>query len=165
MDLRVQTCCFTGHRIIPKTEYDTIAARTEMQIRDLILKRSIRFFGVGGAIGYDTLVAQILFRLRDTDFPEIKVILVYPFDGFDSRWTDEQRTIYAQMLPKYDKRVCVAQYASKEAYLARDRHLVDASSICISYCTRNSGGTAYTVRYAHNRGLKIYNIAKGIGND
>lgn len=161
MDMKEKTCCFTGHRIIPRDQYDTIAARTEIKIRELILKHGIRFFGVGGAIGYDTLAAQILFRLRDTDFPEIKVILVYPFEGFDSRWTDAQKETYTRMLPKYNKRVCVAPAASREAYLARDRHLVDNSSICVAYCTRNSGGTAYTVRYAHDKGLKIYNIAEG----
>lgn len=160
MDLRAQTCCFTGHRIIPRTEYDSIAARTEIQIRSLILKRGIRFFGVGGAIGYDTLAAQILFRLRETDFPQIKVILVYPFEGFDSRWTDEQKATYTQMLPKYNKRVCVASAASREAYLARDRRLVDGSSICIAYCTRNSGGTAYTVRYAKDMGIEVINVTQ-----
>jgi len=64
------------------------------------------------------------------------------------------------MLPKYDKVVCVSNTANRGAYLARDRHLVDGSAYCITYCTRNSGGTAYTVRYAKERGLKIRNIAK-----
>ena len=164
-DMRNKTACFTGHRIIPKDQYDSIAARTEITIRELILKQGIRFFGVGGAIGYDTQAAQILFRLRETDFPQIKVILVYPFDGFDSRWTDEQRATYTQMFPKYDKHVCVAPEASREAYLARNRRLVDYPSICVAYCTRNSGGTAYTVRYAEYRERKIYNIAEGLTND
>ena len=61
--------------------------------------------------------------------------------------------------PQYDKVVCVAQRASREAYLERDRHLVDSSAYCIAYCTRNSGGTAYTVRYAHQQGVPVYNTA------
>ena len=64
------------------------------------------------------------------------------------------------MLPKYDKVVCVSSAANRGAYLARDRHLVDGAAYCITYCTRNSGGTAYTVRYAKERGLKIRNIEK-----
>ena len=115
---------------------------------------------LGGAIGYDTLAAKILFRLRETDFPQIKVILVYPFEGFTSRWSDEQRAEYARLLPQYDKAVCVAQRASREAYLERDRHLVDGSAYCIAYCTRNSGGTAYTLRYAMDKGVEIYNVAE-----
>ena len=162
MKMRDHTCCFTGHRIIPSHEYDAVAARTEIRIRDLIVNNDVCFFGVGGAIGYDTMAAKILFRLRQTDFQQIKVILVYPFEGFTSRWNDGQRAEYAaRLLPQYDKTVCVAQRASREAYLERDRHLVDGSAYCIAYCTRNRGGTAYTLRYARQEGLKIFNTASG----
>ena len=158
-DLRQRTCCFTGHREIREKDLPGILERTEQVVRRLI-EKGVAFFGVGGAIGYDTLAAKILFRLRDTDFPYIKVILVYPFEGFTSRWSDEQMAEYARLLKQYDKTVCVAQRASREAYLARDRHLVDGSAYCIAYCTRDSGGTAYTLRYAEHCGLQIYNVAK-----
>ena len=101
----------------------------------------------------------MLCRLRATDYPHIKVILVYPFEGFTGRWSDAQRAEYSRLLPRYDKTVCVAQRASREAYLERDRHLVDSSAYCIAYCTRNSGGTAYTVRYAHQQGVTVFNTA------
>ena len=158
-DLRQRTCCFTGHREIPAKDLPSILRRTEQAIRQLI-EQGVVFFGVGGAIGYDTEAAKLLFRLSATDYPQIKVILVYPFEGFTSRWSDEQREEYARLLPQYDKAVCVAQSASREAYLARDRHLVDGSAYCIAYCTRNSGGTAYTLRYAMDKGVEIYNVAE-----
>ena len=157
-DLRQRTCCFTGHRVIPEKDLPGILKRTEQAVRQLI-ERGVVFFGVGGAIGYDTEAAKLLFRLRATDYPQIKVILVYPFEGFTSRWSDEQRAEYARLLPQYDKAVCVAQRASREAYLERDRHLVNGSAYCIAYCTRDSGGTAYTLRYARQQELKIFNTA------
>ena len=158
-DLRQRTCCFTGHRVIPEKDLPGILERTEQAVRQLI-EQGVVFFGVGGAIGYDTEAAKLLFRLRTTDYPQIKVILVYPFEGFTSRWNDGQRAEYAaRLLPQYDKTVCVAQRASREAYLERDRHLVDSSAYCIAYCTHNSGGTAYTVRYAHQQGVPVYNTA------
>ena len=158
-DLRQRTCCFTGHRVIPEKDLPGILERTERAVRRLI-EHGVVFFGVGGAIGYDTEAAKLLFRLRTTDYPQIKVILVYPFEGFTSRWNDGQRAEYAaRLLPQYDKTVCVAQRASREAYLERDRHLVDSSAYCIAYCTRNSGGTAYTVRYAHQQGVTVFNTA------
>ena len=123
--------------------FRSILERTEQAVRQLI-EQGVVFFGVGGAIGYDTEAAKLLFRLRATDYPQIKVILVYPFEGFTSRWNDGQRAEYAaRLLPQYDKTVCVAQRASREAYLTRDRHLVNGSAYCIAYCTRDSGGTAY----------------------
>lgn len=157
-DLRQRTCCFTGHREIREEDLPAILKRTEQVVRRLI-EKGVAFFGVGGAVGYDTEAAKLLCRLRATDYPHIKVILVYPFEGFTDRWSDAQRAEYARLLPRYDKTVCVAQRASREAYLERDRHLVDGSAYCIAYCTRNSGGTAYTVRYAHQQGVPVYNTA------
>ena len=42
----------------------------------------------------------------------------------------------------------------------RNRHLVDFSSYCICYQTKETGGTAYTVNYAKENGLIIYNVAQ-----
>lgn len=160
MDQKSMTCCFTGHRNIPKNQFKDIAIRTESTIRELIIDSGVQYFGIGGALGFDTLAAQILFRLRETDFPHIKVILVYPFENFTSRWTDDQKEIYFRMLSKYDKCVCVSPVPSREAYLARDRYIVDKSSHCIAYCTKNTGGTAYTSRYAISKGgICIHEIA------
>lgn len=41
-----------------------------------------------------------------------------------------------------------------------NRHLmVDHSSVCICYFTRESGETAYTVNYARERELEVVNVA------
>lgn len=157
--MREKTCCFTGHRIIRSDQLEIVSARTENTIRELITRDGMRCFRVGGAQGYDTMAANILFRLQATDFPDIQVILVYPFDGFTSRWTDAQKAIYDRMLSQYDKCICVSPESSREAFLARDRHLVDHSSLCIAYCIRNHGGAAYTIRYAQSKGIPVRNIA------
>lgn len=155
--MRERTCCFTGHRDIPTDRLQMVMTGTEAKVRELI-SQGYRYFGVGGAIGYDTIVAEMLFRLREREYPWIKIILVYPFDGFISRWSDSQQATYTRLLPLYNKRVCVCKSASREAYLARDRHLVDYSSACIAYCTRQTGGTAYTIRYAAARGVPVFNV-------
>ena len=51
---------------------------------------------------------------------------------------------------------------SCEAFLARDRHLVDGSAYCIGCCTRAAGGTAYTLRYAEKKGLQVWNVIKSV---
>lgn len=157
-EIRKKTCCFTGHRDIPADRTQEIAERTANEVRRLIVNHGVRFFGVGGAIGYDMLAARVLFKLKETEFPNIKVILVYPFDGFTARWSLSQIAAHQRLLPKYDKVVCVCDSPSREAYLARDRHLVDGSAFCIAYCTRDYGGSAYTVRYARQKGLEVCSI-------
>ena len=159
--MREQTCCFTGHRDLPKADIPYIAQRTEERILSLI-RRGVLYFGVGGAVGYDTLAAQILFNLRDTICPQIKVIVVYPFNGFTRFWTDAQRSLYAELLPRYNKITQVSEKNCRGAYLQRNRHLVDHSAYCICYCTHQTGGTAYTVQYARRMGLQILYTAPGM---
>ncbi len=79
--MKEQTCCFTGHRNIPADQLQEIVARTEVKVRELI-RGGYRCFMVGGAVGYDTLAAELLFRLRDVEHMGIRVILAYPFDGY-----------------------------------------------------------------------------------
>ena len=42
----------------------------------------------------------------------------------------------------------------------RNRHLVDNSSVCVSYMTKNTGGTAYTVGYAIKNHVQVINLAE-----
>ena len=158
MVMRDKTCCFTGHRTIPLSEMNLVTQKTEEFIKSLILN-GVKYFGVGGALGYDTLAAEILFRLKSTCFGHIKIILVYPFKGYTKRWTPEQYKQYLWLLPKYDKIVCASQHPSREAYFKRNRHLVDNSGYCIAYCTKAVGGTAYTLKYAQSKGGAIFNTS------
>lgn len=157
VERKQKTCCFTGHRSIRAERLPILMQKTEQIVRELIANGVI-FFCVGGAVGYDTEVAKLLFRLQESEFPQIKVILIYPFDGFTDSWTPMQQEAYWLLYPKYFKVICVAQKAGRAMYLKRDRQLVDCSAFCICYCTRKTGGTAYTVRYAMQKGLRVFHI-------
>ena len=158
-ELKRKTCCFTGHRNIPTEKIQEIAEMTAEEIHRLVINYGVNIFCVGGAIGYDTLAAKVLFNIRETAFPNVKVALIYPFDGFSNGWRKEQQDEYETLLPQYDKTICACNKPCREAFLVRDRLLVDCSAFCIAYCTRNYGGTAYTVRYAEQHGISVRNIA------
>ena len=74
--MRERTCCFTGHRELPVWGRKELAVKLEDTIISLI-DRGIRFYGAGGARGWDTLAAQTVLRLKER-FPHIKLILVFP---------------------------------------------------------------------------------------
>ena len=124
-----------------------------------LLEQEVRYFGVGGALGFDTLVAEKLLELRG-QYPQIRVILVLPFRDYQSRWTAAQQARAARIESRVDKVVYCCDAPSREAFLARDRHLVDGSAYCIGCCTRAAGGTAYTLRYAERPRLQICNIGQ-----
>ena len=158
MDKRPFTCCFTGHRNLPVGQEDEIWKRVYACLEPL-LKEGVRYFGVGGALGFDTLVAERLIALRESQ-PQIRIILVQPFQGYQSRWTPAQQARAAAVEARVDKVVVCCQTPSREAFLARDRHLVDNAGCCIAWCTRATGGTAYTLRYAQKHGLRVWNVVQ-----
>lgn len=73
---RLHTCCFAGHRDIPPESLPVLAAMLETTVHDLIAD-GIRYFYAGGALGFDTLAAETVLRLRD-QFPQIRLILALP---------------------------------------------------------------------------------------
>ena len=76
--LKEKTCCFTGHRIVPKAEEVKIIEHIDLYVRTLT-EKDVKYFLVGGAIGFDTLAAHRLFYLRDTENLDIKVIMILKF--------------------------------------------------------------------------------------
>ena len=155
--MKNQTCCFTGHRKIPLDQLESVTQR----LRDAVIasiKDGYLYFGAGGALGFDTLAAQTVLDLKK-DYPQIKLILVLPCKTQTRGWKQEDIEEYNRILKAADKVV----YASQDYYNGcmhkRNRHLVDNSSLCICYLTEQTGGTAYTINYARNKGCMIVNLA------
>ena len=155
--MRSHTCCFTGHREIPPEKRAEIAGRLEQVIVNLY-QRGVRFYGAGGARGFDTLAARTVLKLKPS-YPKIKLILVLPCLTQTRGWRPEDIAEYERIKAQADKVVYTAQQYTRGCMHKRNRHLVNHSSVCVCYLNRESGGTAYTVRYARKKGLEIINLA------
>ena len=154
---RQRTCCFTGHRSISESGYERISYRLEMELRKLI-ENGVTFYGAGGALGFDTIAAETVIRLRE-EFPHIKLILVLPCETQAFCWRQEDKDRYERIKGQADKTVLISREYTKDCMFRRNRHLVDGSSICLCYLTKGTGGTAYTVKYAREQGLEVINLA------
>ena len=55
--MKDKTCCFTGHRKLPTEKLNKITDELEKTVIGLIAD-GYRFFGTGGALGFDTVAAQ-----------------------------------------------------------------------------------------------------------
>nr|WP_325232724.1 SLOG family protein [uncultured Oscillibacter sp.] len=155
--MRKQTCCFTGHRTIPPGKRRELARRLEETVLRLY-RRGVRYFGAGGALGFDTLAAQAVLSLRE-ECPGIRLILVLPCPSQTKGWKPEDAAEYERIKSRADKVVYTSQEYTQGCMYKRNRHLVDHSGVCVCYLTKDSGGTAYTVRYARTHGLEIINLA------
>ena len=123
-----------------------------------MIKQGVIYYGAGGALGFDTMAAQAVLELKKL-YPQIKLILVLPCKTHTYGWSRENIEIYEKIKKACDKYVYTSDEYTSGCMQYRNRYLVDHSGYCICYLTKNSGGTAYTVRYAEKKGLKIINLA------
>ena len=156
--IKEKTACFTGHRKIPTLAKRRIAKRLEETVSEAI-NSGYRYFGCGGALGFDTLAAQTVLRLREAN-PEIRLILVLPCMDQTRGWDERDIEEYERIKQAADKVTYTAEKYYNGCMQKRNRHLIDYSSLCICYLTEQNGGTAYTVNYARDHGLKIINTAE-----
>lgn len=155
--MRENTCCFTGHRQIPPGAQAEIKGKLERVITDLYQK-GVRCYEAGGALGFDTLAAQTVIRLREK-CPGMELILALPCQTQTRGWRPEDIAEYERIKAQADEVIYTAQQYTKGCMHIRNRYMVDHSGICVCYLTKDSGGTAYTVRYAEQNGIEIINIA------
>ena len=152
-----EICCFTGHRQIPKVEYPAVRARLTYAIRDLY-EKGYRRFVAGGAIGFDTLAAEIVLALR-RHYPDVSLILMLPCADQDARWSSEDKAIYQKQKSEADEVILLAERYFDGCMQKRNAAMVDASSACIAYLTHARSGAGQTVRMAERAGLQIIHTA------
>lgn len=157
MDKKKQTCCFVGHRNIPHSEYNNITNKLKRLLIELI-NQGIIYFAIGGDLGFDAIAAKIILELKQI-YPKIKLILVIPYKKQTKGWREEDIKFYKDIKAVCDRCIYTSDIYSNYCIFMRNRRLLDNSSICICYYRKKIIGTAYTVKYAKNRGLIIYNIA------
>ena len=152
IDMKSRTACFTGHRELPTDDLPEITLAT-------LIEQGYRYFGAGGALGFDTLAAQAVLRLRER-YSQIRLIPVLPCLNQTRGWPQADIDTYEEIKRCADKVTYTSEHYFGGCMQKRNRHLVDNSSVCICYLTKPTGGTFYTVNYASNCGLTIINIAE-----
>ena len=156
--MKEKSCCFTGHRVVPVQYEKAVCDGLVYEITRLIEKGYTDFF-VGGALGFDTLAAQAVLKLRRT-YPQIRLNLALPCRDQDVRWNESDRAVYRDILRQADSVTYVCERYTRGCMFERNRFLVDRSSVCLAFMTKMSGGTAYTVRYASEKEVCVINIAE-----
>ena len=158
-NFKEKTCCFTGHRVSPTRALPRLVEELKQTLRRLI-GEGVRYFGVGGALGFDTLAAETVLRLKG-EYPSVRLILVLPCRDQTRGWKAADARRYRDILSRADKVVYTAERYSPGCMHRRNRHLVENSSVCVAYCTRETGGSAYTAEYARQRGLRLVLLGAG----
>ena len=110
MNNKATTVCFSGHRVFQDPTAD-IEKKLDKTVRDCISKGAECFI-TGGALGFDTLAARTVIRLRK-EFPQIKLILALPCppQAQPLKWSAAQVAEYQEILGLADD--VMVQFQSK----------------------------------------------------
>lgn len=121
----------TGHRQIPSAERLQVLSDLKKAIINCI-EQGYQFFGAGGALGFDTLAAQTVLKLKNT-YPKIQLILVLPCLSQASKWGDDDIAEYERIKKAADKVIYTSQEYRRGCMHKRNRQLVDMSSVCFFF--------------------------------
>lgn len=153
------TCCFTGHRAIPVDVSSYLFQRIKAGV-NYLYSHDVKTFLAGGALGFDALAARAVLECRNIH-RDLQLILVIPCRDQARFWKKSDVETYENIKVLADEVICLSERYYDGCMQYRNRFFIDNSSACICYLTQPNGGTAYTVTYARNKGVSVFNLAKG----
>ena len=155
------TVCFTGHRKLPQNH--------EKKLRTLLMKETenrilsgASIFRTGGALGFDTLAALTVLRLKKK-YPDIRLELILPCPTQTKYWEKKDILLYEKIKASATSFRYISPVYYNGVLQMRNRCLVDGSDVCIAYlCTSHGSGSAFTCAYALSKGVELVNLADSL---
>ena len=148
------TCALTGHRNLPPS-FDRNVLYDDLEE---IVKAGYDNFLCGMAWGFDLAALECLVELRQKY--RFCITAYVPFDGQEEKFPPAEKKRYKELMSWCDVvRILYPAYQNG-CYLKRDRMMIDRADLLYAYCTRSTGGSAYTVKYANARGVEVRFYAK-----
>jgi len=157
----MNSCCFTGHRPNKLKGYNAkdnkeLLWRLHEVIVEHIEKHHVTTFVSGMALGIDQWAAKIVLKLKETKYPNLKLVCAIPHKNHSSKWNDFSKREWEDITNKADRVV----YTSEEEYKPylmqiRNQWMVDNTDYIIAVWDGTEGGTGNCVAYAKKKD-KVY---------
>ena len=138
---------------MPEHRYADIYNQT-LALIQMLYREGIKDFVCGGAVGFDTLAAKAVLELRE--LIDIRLHLVLPCANQTDYFSAAQKAEYKKILDSCDSSETLFDRYVRGCMHARNRKMVEMSTACIAFCTKQTGGAAYTVKLAISDNLPIY---------
>ncbi|MDO4540667.1 MAG: SLOG family protein [Syntrophomonadaceae bacterium] len=156
--MRERTCCFTGHRKLPKEKIEQIVISLNREVERLI-GEGVTTFISGGALGFDQVAASLIVAKKHAG-RDIRVVFALPGRNHDDRWSAEQKQLYRNLLAEADEIIYVSEKYANSGIKKRNRYMVDGSAYCICARSYPVSGTDQMLKYARQKGLRIINVVE-----
>lgn len=154
--MQSKTCCFSGHRDLNDAQMEWLILRLEKAIGQLI-GMGVRTFLCSGAVGFDTLAAMAVLKWKKRE-TEVKLVMVLPCRDQTRYWAGMQKATYDCLCALADETIYVSERYTRGCMQRRNRAMVERSSWCVCYLTKERGGTAGTVEMCRKRGMQVLNL-------
>jgi uncharacterized phage-like protein YoqJ len=153
--MKLNTCCFIGHRIINETE--ELKLKLYEIIEKLIVDENVDTFLFGSKSRFNCLCQETVTELKEK-YPHIKRVYVraeFPI-------INEQ---YRSYLLKFYEDTYYPEHiigSGRAAYAERNYEIIDKSRFCIIYCdeantpTTRKSGTKIALDYAIKKKKRIF---------
>lgn len=147
-----KACAFSGNRILG-IDYDK---NLLFQTIENSIKKGYKYFLCGMAIGFDLQCFSVLLEFKKKH--KIKIIACVPCKNQSSAFSCEDKILYDEYISLSDSVVVLSEFYYNGCMQARNRYMVDNSSLLISYNRKSSGGTLYTEKYAEKNGITVIKL-------
>lgn len=125
------TCCFSGHRKLPKDQIEKIIKHLNQEV-DWLIAQSVTNFISGGALGFDQLAASLIITKKEMGQP-IRLIFALPCKNQDELWHNNQKKLYHNLLSEADEIIYLSESYHDTCMAERNHYMVDQASYCICH--------------------------------
>ncbi len=153
----LSTCCFTGHRTFQASKIETVIINLNREM-DRLIEKGVTSFISGGALGFDQIAASLVIAKKEQG-RNVRLLFALPCKNQDALWNEKQKVLYRNLLSQADEIIYVSEEYEPLCMKNRNQYMVNHSAYCICALLHQKSGTAQTVRFAHNKGLEVINIA------
>ncbi len=160
LNQRYYSCFFTGHRILGDEDYRRRVYHAIYEnSKKLIEQNGVDTFICGGAIGFDTLAARAVIRLKEI-YPHIILKIYIPCYEHYKRWNNKDKFMWKYIMSFADS----SEYITEDFYTdgcmqKRNIKMADDAHYCIAFCRKTASGTGATIRYAMTKSCSVNNLA------
>ncbi len=151
------TCCFSGHRNIPRGVEKLLYGRL-LECVDALVKIGVCNFLSGGALGFDRMCEKAVLEIKKKA-PHIRLTIVIPCGDQHKRWSEGDKAEYERMRTAADNVICLNERYVTGCMHNRNRFMVERSEYCVCYYTGQGGGTRHAVNLAREMDRDVINLA------
>jgi len=126
-----------------------------------LYEQGVRRFLVGGGLGIDQWVGEMILRLKEQpEYGDISLVVVLPYSGHDQQWDVRSKDRLAFLIRHSSETVTIgrSERISSALFRIRDKYMIDCADFVLAVYDNNrviKNQVGAAVQYAESKGIPI----------